>query len=635
MDKKKVAIFSTGWAGEIFYQYLIGVKEGLMEQSVDLYLFLSHAVYGPNSADLHGELNIYNLPDMNNFDAALIFANGLDFPNTLEQINERCIEAQIPVIYTGKEDERFYFAGSDNSVGTRKLGEHLIEEHGVKKVWFIAGSAENMDSNGRLNVIREVLEEHNLELSDEDVCYTNWSPYIGYNYVMERINRGDAYPDAIVCANDTLAMVISKELIKLGIKVPEDVIVTGFDNEILAQLYDPSICSVDQRFDNIGRKCAEILCNLFEGREADRVQKVECEFVPSESCGCMQAKDFNAIRRKIGKDKFDEKIFTSNFDLKLSQMERSIMQGNSISHLTEAFTNLNNNDVQYEGNTFCVMIDPLIEKSIYDNQRPLRMDGYPDTMNMVYSKEKGFASSNADFETSKLVPMLNVSKENRFFIFAPLHDGEFAEGYVVFGDDFGKIKDSYLFRKYLERLNIILNRFFQKLRLDALNQRLLQMTETDAMTHVKNRTAFETKLGELQAKISSEYKPRFALAVFDINNLKSINDNLGHEAGDEYIINSCRLICRTFKKSAVYRIGGDEFVVILENDDFKAREKLLDSMKKEMERLKQEEVAVFERISIASGMTVYNSEEDFNISEVFNRADEAMYANKAVMKGQE
>ena len=633
MDKKKVAVFSTGWSGEILYQYLKGLQDGLKEQSVDIYIFLSHAVYGPSEAELHGELNIYKLPNMKDFDAALIFANGLDYPDVLKDINDRCLDADIPVIYTGKEDERFYFVGTDNSVGTKALSRHLIEQHNVKDVWFIAGSAENMDSNNRLDAVKEVFEENNIQLADENICYTNWSPYVAYNYVMDRINRGDALPDAIVCANDTLAMVICAELGKRGVKIPEDVIITGFDNEMLAQLYDPAISSVDQRFDKIGEKCAEILGAIFSGKNIERVHKSDCEFIPSESCGCCSAKDFNAIRRKIGKDKFEERIYNSNFDIKLTTLERYILQGTEFNSLTESLTMINANPGQYEGNTVHILIDPLVEKTITESQRTLRTDGYPNVMNLVYSKDKGYIHNTSTFETGKILPQLNPQAENRFFMIMPLHDSESVIGYLVFGDDIDKIKDAQLLRKYMERFNIVLNRFFQKLRLDALNQRLLQMTETDAMTHVKNRTAFETRQGDLQNKMCSAIKPTYGMILFDINNLKHINDNLGHEAGDEYIINSCKLICKTFKKSAVYRIGGDEFVAIIERDDYIDREKLLSEMKAEMERLKDADVAPYEKVSIASGMAIYNADEDFNVSDVFKRADAAMYENKAVMKG--
>lgn len=635
MDRKKIAIFSTGWSGEILYKYLVGVCDGLAAISADIYLFLSHAVYGPEEKQNIGEMNIYNLPHMEDFDAALFFANGLDYPELLDNLNQRCTKANIPVIYTGKEYEQYYFVGCDNYVGTLQLGEHLINDHQVKTVWFIAGSRDNMDSNIRLQAVQDVLSKHNLQLPEQDIFYSNWSPYEAYTYVISRLQNGDSLPDAIICANDTLAMVICAELRKNHYSVPEDVLVTGFDNELLAQIYDPSICSVDQRFDNIGKQCAKMLIDLFQGLQIERKQTIPCEFIPSESCGCCSAKDFNAMRRRIGRNKFEEKIYNSNFDIKLTSLERYILQAKTYPDLGEALQKLNTVPTEYEGRTFHVVLDPLFEKTIVDQQRPLRIKGYPERMDAIFSKDKMIMQTNKTIRSGDIIPFLAPMKENRFFIILPLHEDEYSYGYIVFGDDVDKLKEEPLLRKYVDRFNIIMSKFYQNMRLDALNRRLLQMTETDALTHVKNRTAFETRLEELQTAMNSDLKPAFGLILFDVNNLKKINDNLGHEAGDEYIINSCRLICKTFKKSAVYRIGGDEFVVVLQNEDYANREKLLFSMRAEMERLKTADLLVYEKISIASGLALYSPDTDHNISDIFNRADASMYENKAAMKSKQ
>ena len=96
----------------------------------------------------------------------------------------------------------------------------------------------------------------------------------------------------------------------------------------------------------------------------------------------------------------------------------------------------------------------------------------------------------------------------------------------------------------------------------------------DALTGVKNKTAYQETIANLEERTRTG-RPEFAMIVFDINNLKIINDTLGHDFGDILIIDSCKLICKVFKRSPVYRIGGDEFVVILENDDFNKYEELL------------------------------------------------------------
>jgi diguanylate cyclase (GGDEF)-like protein len=158
--------------------------------------------------------------------------------------------------------------------------------------------------------------------------------------------------------------------------------------------------------------------------------------------------------------------------------------------------------------------------------------------------------------------------------------------------------------------------------------------EQDSLTHVKNRTAYDKYIKAFQKKVDSGEKTEYAVAYFDINDLKVINDKYGHESGDAYIRNSCKLICDTFKHSPVFRIGGDEFLCIVYNDDFKMRDELLRSMKEEMETRKAagDMYSPAAVVSIASGMAVFDPETDKDILSVVNRADVLMYEEKARMK---
>jgi len=189
----------------------------------------------------------------------------------------------------------------------------------------------------------------------------------------------------------------------------------------------------------------------------------------------------------------------------------------------------------------------------------------------------------------------------------------------------------FMFVNRTNRILVILKRNMQ---LTELNNKLSALMEQDALTKVKNRTAYDKYLRNLERDfIEGENKP-FAVIFFDINDLKAINDRHGHEKGDAYIKNSCRLICNTFKHSPVFRIGGDEFVTIAQNDDYDKRHELLTSMREHMEALKTrgDSVPLTERISIASGMAEYDRTLDEDFSSIFKRADELMYENKYNMK---
>jgi diguanylate cyclase (GGDEF)-like protein len=144
--------------------------------------------------------------------------------------------------------------------------------------------------------------------------------------------------------------------------------------------------------------------------------------------------------------------------------------------------------------------------------------------------------------------------------------------------------------------------------------------------------AYEDKENLLQSQINTEPDLEFALAMFDVNNLKVINDSQGHEAGDAYLVRACRLICDVFKHSPVYRMGGDEFVAVLTGEDYKKRDKNVKALNKKMSPYTDELPFPEDYVSIACGIAVYDPETDVSVADVIKRADEAMYKDKAAKK---
>ena len=156
------------------------------------------------------------------------------------------------------------------------------------------------------------------------------------------------------------------------------------------------------------------------------------------------------------------------------------------------------------------------------------------------------------------------------------------------------------------------------------------MAFSDPLTHVKNKTAYDNSVLRLQEEIG-QGTAMFGLVMFDLNDLKGVNDRYGHERGDEYIVNCCRLICQIFKHSPVFRIGGDEFVALLKGEDLENREALIAEMNAAIEKsLSAPEP--WQRLSVAKGAAVFEPG-DATPDDVFVRADRAMYADKRRMKG--
>ena len=153
----------------------------------------------------------------------------------------------------------------------------------------------------------------------------------------------------------------------------------------------------------------------------------------------------------------------------------------------------------------------------------------------------------------------------------------------------------------------------------------------DALTGIGNKSAYERKLRELNQGIERGMKD-FAIVMADANNLKKINDEYGHSAGDDYLKGCCHLICDIFKHSPVFRIGGDEFVAVLTGEDFIMRNDKVKKLNEILEgTFKDESVEPWERYSASVGMATYHVE-DLKAEVVFKRADERMYENKLRFK---
>ena len=153
----------------------------------------------------------------------------------------------------------------------------------------------------------------------------------------------------------------------------------------------------------------------------------------------------------------------------------------------------------------------------------------------------------------------------------------------------------------------------------------------DSLTGLRNTTSYKAWMDDFNKVIQTQ-SPKFGVVVFDINYLKEANDRYGHDAGNKLIVAVARMIADTFKRSPVFRIGGDEFLVILQNRDLDDRERLFEKIAAACEEHIIESGSDSITLSVAMGFSEYDPETDKEFVDVFNRADDAMYQNKREMK---
>lgn len=216
------------------------------------------------------------------------------------------------------------------------------------------------------------------------------------------------------------------------------------------------------------------------------------------------------------------------------------------------------------------------------------------------------------FARSITKPLKQLTKEAKRMITGDMN----AEFNIRQNDEFGELAKSFAAAKF------------------HISQHMKQMQGLafqDSLTGIRNKMAYDNYLGEFKQRIKKGEIKSYGIVVLDTNNLKEINDTYGHENGNAYLVNSCKLICQIFSHSPVFRIGGDEFIVVLTGENLEYHYELLKQLKESMDATKN---AAFpwRQISIAYGIGIAEDAKSTTIEDTFNKADNSMYENKRAIK---
>ena len=162
---------------------------------------------------------------------------------------------------------------------------------------------------------------------------------------------------------------------------------------------------------------------------------------------------------------------------------------------------------------------------------------------------------------------------------------------------------------------------------------LNRRANVDALTSVRNKGAFASFIEDMQEKMNeSPENTEYAIGVFDCDDLKTVNDKYGHDKGDIYLRTASQLICKVFQHSPVFRIGGDEFAVVLRDEDLMNKRKLITKFETAMEEINAAAGNLWETVHIAMGIAVYDPQQDHSVMDTVRRADKVMYTNKRIRK---
>ena len=627
--KKKIVVFTNGWSEEYLGFALDGIKKRAAADNIDVFIFLDYTSYEKTQDDLNGELNIMNLPDLKNFDGALLLGNTLTNAGEITILHKRILEAKIPSICMEYDLDGINCIRTESVNGMKELMEHMITVHGVKDIFWVGGPADNEESQERYQAVIDTMQKHGLSIDPEksfDGCFS-------YATVEEQmpdiISKMDKLPDAFICANDFMAMGVCVVLDRAGIKVPQDVLVTGFDNLPSGNLFFPMLSSVDRGWETRSYQAMDQLIALMNGAPDFGDKVYNSVFDQGESCGCSIGEDALQILKAAGQRVFLVPVERTIFDWHLISIDDSVANVKNSTDIHTAFAELFEKNHSYESDNFYICLDDDFVTSIesIENNATCKTVGYGEKIDVIYGMKNGVTVPRQTISVQDMVPDYDPdSAETAIYLFVPLHVGSECFGYYVNKNYTKAIKDFYL-NCLTKHFASALERSRQNIRLEKLNKLLSDISVRDELTGIYNRMGYEKivipYLNDLRRS-----KSNAVIMVADINRMKMINDRYGHLQGDTAI----KIIANVIKSSIpanwkAVRYGGDEYVVIGEYDDSIDMETIKKMIIDKALRISNDLCLPF-KLSVSVGYVMVDPDNNLENEEYFRMADEAMYEMK-------
>lgn len=355
-----------------------GIIEGAKKRDYNLIAFVGKSLNSPLAFE-NQENIIYKLANEKNIDGLLIASGAIGNFLTIEELTNFCKSYKyLPVVCLATPIKGIPSVWVDNKKGMRDIVTHFVKEHKYKRIAFIRGPSKNPEAEMRYNVFKEVLFENNIPLFQDLIFEGDFIWFSGTEAIKTILDKRKAKFDAVLAANDEMLIGVYRELIKRGIRIPEEVAIGGFDNIDETKIITPQITTVMQPFYEEGMKALELLDDIINGKEVKKLYTFQSRLIIRQSCGCKSIKypdiiknDSIYILKKENQKNLINK-FQKNIILKKLLDDIDLQSNNPKEYMEykgfiEFYLNIFINDMENNNNVFIENIVKLINNSILNN----------------------------------------------------------------------------------------------------------------------------------------------------------------------------------------------------------------------------------------------------------------------------
>lgn len=548
--------------------------------------------------------------------------------------SKKIISMAIPLPLEGS----YHTYSGCEDVYTEIIG-HLAKEHGCKKIAFAAANPDvSVEGKIRFEAYKKGLLNNGLEYSSDLVYDCMYMTYDhARDYLLDNFDSKEKINfDAILASNDMMAFGCIAAVEELGLKVPEDIKVFGYDNIAQSQRNNLSLSTIDQQIYAQGRTCAELAYKVINDENISKSTKTHVLACYRESCGC-KYESKQSVQNEIASNKpqtVEEYIegikFTSNLYYSMDLLQRADV-------LTELFDKFEMilKSTKFLAAAVCLYDTPIILKKANNFYLPNRVK-----LGVAIDLETGERQINKNISfnpNDQMLPENIFQNKKGQYVMQPIFYGENQYGYIICRIETKMYVHNSIFLKLVSNAISQAYEFTEKVeeskRLSKENKilqnrykNLNEQSKLDELANVLNRRGF-MEAGQKAIDFALEMD-LVGLVVFgDMNGLKTINDTYGHEMGDSAIQHQAEVLKKAFRSNDVIgRLSGDEFAIVITSAK-------LDSLDSIREKVNKIAVSVCYQsdlpfsISISLGAVEFNKE-NYELKELLKRADEQQYIEK-------
>ena len=534
--------------------------------------------------------------------------------------------AKCPVVTIRHRTDDISCVYTDEDRAFRPLIRHLLDGHGLKKVAFMAGYKGHPDSEKRLQVYREEMAAHGLPVDEEkDICHGNMWINCGPDAYDHFFAESRERPEAIACANDYMAVGIIRTLAEYGIRVPQDVIVTGFDNVPSVAMKEPTLTTVEQDFAGMTVAAMEKLDRQIRGEDKDRREKIPLggKLVLGESCGCGDRGEDYYTRVAVEKNQQLDRMSTREVGMTYLTIELNACE--DLQEMHRVLIDKLDDTPQMRDFYLCL----FTEEDGTTGREPVFAKETTDYACLVHAvrNHRDHGMSMITFGRRMLLPeMAERADEPQMFFLVLLHQRENAYGYAMLHYEDGNLPGNF-FQHWNVILSGALSNMHKRYELMLLYEERRLSSITDVMTRLLNRRGLEEQLTPVWHRMCAR-REQVAFVCLDLDGLKKINDTYGHQAGDYAIRLVAEAIRRAAPKDALAaRMGGDEYLCVLPGANQAAADRFITEFHTQLENLNREEDRAF-RADASAGAAVFRLDELSTIEKCIQKGDEMLYKRK-------